>query len=172
MLHYAGWAPGSGPAEEFRRYGCGRAGPRTTSPRGGSSPRPLPARGCPSGSLFARAALEDASPFACDMGERLIAEQGGAVVGFIDFVSTTGSIPYLFVLPLAQGQAVGGTLLEAAEAASAGPAQITVPAVNEHALGWYLRRGYREVGRQVQDDWHGGRVVWILLAKLSRLRPG
>ena len=121
---------------------------------------------------FARAVLEDSAPFACDMGERLVALRGEAVVGFVDFVRSTGSIPYLFVLPGAQGQGVGGTLLEAAEAVFTGPAQITVPEANERALAWYMRRGYREVGRQVQDDWHGGRVVWILLAKLGRLRPG
>jgi ribosomal protein S18 acetylase RimI-like enzyme len=132
----------------------------------------LATSGLPERLPFARATLEDSSPFACDMGERLVAERSGTVVGFVDCVRSTGSIPYLFVEPGAQGQGVGGTLLEAAEATFTGPAQITVPAANERALAWYVRRGYREVGRQVQHDWHGGRVVWILLAKLGRLRPG
>lgn len=121
---------------------------------------------------FAREVFEDASPFPCEAGERLVAELAGRAVAFVDFASATGSIPYIFVEPSAQRQGVGGRLLQAAEAALAGPAQLTVLADNERALVWFGRRGYRETGRQVQEDWHGGRVVWVLLVKLGRTASG
>ena len=74
---------------------------------------------------FARAVLEDSAPFACDMGERLVALRGEAVVGLVDFVRSTGWIPYLFVLPGVQGQGVGGTLLGAPRPCS--PARPRLP---------------------------------------------
>jgi ribosomal protein S18 acetylase RimI-like enzyme len=115
----------------------------------------------------ARAVLADRSPFPQRSNDRLLAEEEGQVAGFIDF-APRGRICYLFVHPRNQNRGVGSALLHAAEAAIVGPISLEVLSVNDQALLWYLRRGYSIVGREQQEDWYGGPVVWIHLEKTAR----
>ncbi|MCH7931562.1 MAG: GNAT family N-acetyltransferase [Proteobacteria bacterium] len=110
----------------------------------------------------ARAVLEDGSPLPRDGRERLIAEVEGKAVGFVDF-EPDGYIKYLFVAQRHHRRGAGSALLAAAERAIGAPTYLSVFAVNDRALRFYMERGYRIVGGEVEEDWHGGPVVRIEL---------
>ena len=112
----------------------------------------------------ARAALEDDSPLSRGGRERLIAEVEGKAVGFVDF-EPDGYIKYLFVARGHHRRGAGSALLVAAERAIGPPTYLSAHAVNDRALRFYMERGYRVVGGKVEEDWHGGPVVWIELRK-------
>jgi ribosomal protein S18 acetylase RimI-like enzyme len=130
----------------------------------------LLASGCAELLPHARRALADNSPLPCEQGERIIAEQGGRLLGFTDFDPKLGYLRYLLVEPRHQRLGIGSALLRVAEAALAGAVTLDVFAVNHPALCWYLRRGYRIDGGELDEDWHGGPVVWVRLRKGRR--PG
>ena len=113
----------------------------------------------------ARTLFEDTSPFASEEPRRLVAERRGDVVGFVDFNPAIGYVKNLHVAPEHLGTGVGGMLLSAAETEIDGRTTLKAMAVNDTALGWYLRRGYGIVGGMLEDNWHGGPVVWIMLEK-------
>ena len=123
----------------------------------------LPARVPHAGALFA-----DRSPLPDGGYERRVAELGGRLVGFLDFDPSRGYLKYLFVDPACQRRGVGAALLEVAERAIAGPVSLTTLSANDEALYWYLRRGYAIVGGELQEDWHGGPVIWLRLRKEGR----
>ena len=109
--------------------------------------------------------LADNSPLQPDGYERLIAEWDGVICGFIDFGLQNGYVRYLFVHPEFQGRGSGSALLLAAERLMGRPVTVSTPAVNDGGLRWYMRRRYEIVGGQLDEDWHGGPVVWVRLRK-------
>jgi GNAT superfamily N-acetyltransferase len=118
----------------------------------------------------ARGLFEDCSPYPCGACTRYVAELGGCVVGYIDFDSPARRVVRLFVEGDHQGLGIGSALLAAAEAVIDGVVSLTTLAVNDRALSWYMRRGYRINGGNLQESWAGGPVVWIDLEK--RVAPG
>jgi GNAT superfamily N-acetyltransferase len=131
----------------------------------------LLAGGCAELLPHARRALEDDSPLPCEQGRRLVAERGGRLLGFTDFDPDQGYLRYLLVEPGHQRRGIGSALLRAVEAALAGAVTLDVFAVNHPALCWYLRRGYRIDGGELDEDWHGGPVVWVRLRKEKSAPP-
>ena len=64
-------------------------------------------------------------------------------------VSVAGDlVENLYVLPGCWGRGYGTLLLEHALRQCRGTPRLTVLSSNERALGWYLRRGFREAGRR------------------------
>ena len=64
-------------------------------------------------------------------------------------VSVAGDlVENLYVLPGRWGRGDGTLLLEHALRQCRGTPRLTVLSSNERALGWYLRRGFREAGRR------------------------
>lgn len=64
-------------------------------------------------------------------------------------VSVAGDlVENLYVLPGRWGRGYGTLLLEHALRQCRGTPRLTVLSSNERALGWYLRRGFREAGRR------------------------
>ena len=64
-------------------------------------------------------------------------------------VSVAGDlVENLYVLPDCWGRGYGTLLLEHALRQCRGTPRLTVLSSNERALGWYLRRGFREAGRR------------------------
>jgi len=109
--------------------------------------------------------LGDRSPLSQDDRRRIVAEAGGTIVGFVEFQHARGHVKYLFVHPDLQGNGIGAALLDAAEAAIAGPVSLTALAANQRGLRWYLRRGYRITGGSLEENWEGGPAVWLALRK-------
>ncbi|WP_299397781.1 GNAT family N-acetyltransferase [Pelagibius sp.] len=113
--------------------------------------------------------LGDRRPLAQEDRQRIVAEQGTRSVGFVEFRASAqeagGHIKYLFVDPAAQGRGVGSALLEAAERRLGMPITLTVLSVNDHGLRWYMARGYRIAGGQLEADWEGGPAIWLTLKK-------
>jgi ribosomal protein S18 acetylase RimI-like enzyme len=112
----------------------------------------------------ARALFEDVSALTLDGKLRLIAEIGGQAVGFADYTAAKGHIKYLFVLPGAQGSGAGTALLDAVQSRVGGKISVHVLAVNDVAILWYLRRGFRVV-----DGWaealEGETAAWLRLTR-------
>ena len=81
------------------------------------------------------------------------------MVGFIDFDATAGHVVRLFVDGPHQGSGVGSALLRAAESACDGVVSLRTLDVNDSALKWYIRRGYRITGGNLQEDWAGRRCL-------------
>jgi ribosomal protein S18 acetylase RimI-like enzyme len=127
----------------------------------------LLASGCADRLPHARPVFADVSPLPCQ-GQRIVAEWDATLVGFTDVDPGKGRVRYLFVDPRFQGQGVGSALLRAAEAALGGAVSLSVLAVNDRALRWYVRRGYQIVGAELDEDWHGGPAVWLELEKPQR----
>lgn len=64
-------------------------------------------------------------------------------------VSVAGDlVENLYVLPGRWGRGYGTLLLEHALRQCRGTPRLTALSSNERALGWYLRRGFREAGRR------------------------
>ena len=64
-------------------------------------------------------------------------------------VSVAGDlVENLYVLPDCWGRGYGTLLLEHALRQCRGTPRLTVLSSNGRALGWYLRRGFREAGRR------------------------
>ena len=64
-------------------------------------------------------------------------------------VSVAGDlVENLYVLPGCWGRGYGTLLLEHALRQCRGTPRLTVLSSNGRALGWYLRRGFREAGRR------------------------
>jgi N-hydroxyarylamine O-acetyltransferase len=114
----------------------------------------------------ARALFEDASPLPAKGGGRLVGvDAGGRVLGFVDFDAARAYLHYLFVAPEAQGRGLGTALLEAAQAACGGRAvTLSCWSVNDRALDWYLRRGFRVVGGGFKEL-AGRPVVRLVLSR-------
>jgi len=99
----------------------------------------------------ARAAFRLAAGGAAEV---LVADDGGRVVGFVEYLvrGTFGHSGYVWAIGVAadaQGRGVGGRLMDAAEAAifAAGPnVFLLVNARNDGARRFYERRGYRRIG--------------------------
>ncbi|HIC81877.1 MAG TPA: GNAT family N-acetyltransferase [Kiloniellaceae bacterium] len=133
--------------------------------------------------------LGDRRPLAQEDRQRILAERGSRPVGFVEFrpnaqgadaqgaeaqpaeaqsagaLGAGGHVKYLFVDPAAQGQGVGAALLEAAEQALGAPVTLTVLSVNDSGLRWYMGRGYRIAGGQLEADWEDGPAIWLTLKK-------
>ncbi len=115
---------------------------------------------------FALHFLADSSPLELPPSYvRWVAEQNGSLLGLVQFDPTAGYVKYLFTEPEAQGRGIGSALLQAAERAIEGPTRLTALWVNDTGILWYMRRGYRISGGELEADWHGGPVVWIELEK-------
>ncbi|WP_299616266.1 GNAT family N-acetyltransferase [Pelagibius sp.] len=117
----------------------------------------------------AAALLGDRSPLSQAGRHRIVAEAGGQVLGFVEFLQDQteggGHVKYLFVQPEAQGRGLGDALLAAAEAAIEGTVTLNVLSVNDRGLRWYMRRGYRIVEGNLEEDWEGGPAIWLTLEK-------
>ena len=79
-----------------------------------------------------------------DRGWVRVAEQGGAVIGFLAL--TDGFVHSLYLRSDAQGQGVGKALLEDAKATS-GQLKLNTFAANTGAQRFYLREGFVETAR-------------------------
>ncbi|MHA7135158.1 GNAT family N-acetyltransferase [Oerskovia turbata] len=93
--------------------------------------------------------------------ELLVAERDGRVVGFAGVVED--GLEMLFVADEARGAGVGSALLAEAVARH-GVTRVDVNEQNEGALGFYVSRGFREVGRSPLDS--DGRPYPILHLRL------
>jgi GNAT superfamily N-acetyltransferase len=129
---------------------------------------------------FAAAHLTDGSPLPIERThERIVAvheavEDGSTerIVGLAQFCRADRYLWYLFIDPTAQGTGVGSALLAAVEETMGFPLRLRTLAVNERALKFYLRRGFKIHSGWVEDGWHGGSVVWLELEKRKNPRPG
>lgn len=114
----------------------------------------------------ARRLFEDVSALALDGKLRLIAEIDGQPVGFADYTAAKGHVKYLFVLPGAQGSGAGSALLDTVQKRVGGLISVHVLAVNDAAILWYLRRGFKVV-----DGWaeplEGEVTAWLRLTRPS-----
>jgi GNAT superfamily N-acetyltransferase len=130
--------------------------------------RSLAAGPVPDALPFARAVLTSTAPLPLlPPRRRLLGIVEGLIVGFADLDRGRAVLNYLFVLPEAQGQGVGSALLAAAERVAERPPRLTVLACNAPALAFYGGRGYVELERWQEPDWHGGPVEWLRLGKAS-----
>ncbi len=121
---------------------------------------------------FARAVLTSIAPLPLlPPRRRLLGIAEGAIVGFADLDRGLGVLNYLFVLPQAQGRGIGTALLAAAERAAGRPPRLTVLACNTPALTFYAGRGYVEIERWQEADWHGGPVEWLRLGMAEPRDP-
>ncbi len=115
---------------------------------------------------FALDYIADRAPLPIPEGyRRIVAEAGGLMAGLAQFSPGERYLKYLFVHPEMQGRGVGGLLLAAVEEAMGLPVRLTALSVNDAGLRFYLRRGYAVVGGALEEDWHGGPVVWLDLEK-------
>lgn len=78
----------------------------------------------------------------------IVAERGGQVLGFAGV--SDGTLEMLFVSDPARGQGVGSALLSEA-VASHGVTRLDVNEQNAGATGFYLSRGFVQVGRSELD---------------------
>jgi GNAT superfamily N-acetyltransferase len=119
---------------------------------------------------FALDVIADRSPLPIPAGYlRIVAEAHGRIAGLAQFSAEERYLKYLFVRPELQGRGAGGLLLAAVEEAIGLPVRLTALSVNDAGLRFYLRRGYAVVGGVLEEDWHGGPVVWL---DLEKRRPG
>ncbi len=116
---------------------------------------------------FARSYISDRSPLPIPIGyRRIVAEtETGQIVGVAQFSLEERYLKYLFVLPEMQGRGVGTLLLGAVEADLGLPIRLSALSVNDAGLRFYLGQGYAIVGGSLEEDWHGGPVVWLELEK-------
>jgi ribosomal protein S18 acetylase RimI-like enzyme len=101
-----------------------------------------------------------------------VAEAGGVVLGVVQPMKD--EINGLWVDPAAQGRGVGTTLLRHGEeviaAAGYGRAWLSCSGFNPTAQRFYLKRGYREVGRESKER-AGGVVEELLSYERPLSRP-
>ncbi len=97
----------------------------------------------------------------------------GETVGFCDFEPAVWRSPVagdwyvknFFVRPEAQGSGVGRTLLDAVWQEAPEGLTLSAHAVNDTALIFYFKQGFEIFAGTLEDDWHGGPVVWLHLRK-------
>ncbi|MFN3276490.1 MAG: GNAT family N-acetyltransferase [Paracoccus sp. (in: a-proteobacteria)] len=82
------------------------------------------------------------------VAEPSLAERGPVPLGFISLLDDV--VGGLFVDPVAQGQGIGGALLDHALALKGGLA-LDVYTANAGAMAFYRARGFHEVSRQPMD---------------------
>jgi len=107
------------------------------------------------------------------VGERgllfIVAEVGGAVVGFVDWDGDF--VNALHVLASQARSGVGGRLMDHAEAAiaAAGHAQarLETDTFNTRSRAFYAKRGYREAGRYPDEEWSSGLTTLLLVKALA-----
>lgn len=78
----------------------------------------------------------------------IVAERDGTVLGFVGVAD--GSLEMLFVSDHARGEGVGTRLLDEVIGGH-GATRVDVNEQNPQALGFYLRRGFVQVGRSEVD---------------------
>ena len=120
--------------------------------------------------LEVRAIVEDPAVPLEDSDLRLVAVEGGTILGY---VALTGShIGSLFVSPAAQGREIGRRLLEATEARIEGDVTLSVFTVNPRARAFYERHGYICTGTKTVD-FHGVAAdTWRMLKVRPSGSPG
>ena len=104
-------------------------------------------------------------------GRVLIAEAGGAPIGFVcAFAPDADASVYvnnLHALPERKGLGAGSALLDAAEqwarANGARSMHLKVLETNKAAIGFYESRGWR-CTRRVDDEWAGEKIVALIYA--------
>lgn len=98
-------------------------------------------------------------------GRMVVAERGGAVVGFVD--AAPGEVTRLFVLPEAAGTGLGKRLLaigiEHARAGHAGPLRLEA---TRNAEAFYAKHGFRRVGTGCFSHGVGGDPIEIVHMEL------
>ncbi len=114
---------------------------------------------------FARGQITSLAPLARQGRRRIVAEEDGEVVGFIDFRLPSGHVRNIFVRPERQREGIGSLLLSAAEEQIGGIVTATVPAANEPGVRWYIDHGYKIIGGALEEDVHGGPAVELTLMK-------
>jgi GNAT superfamily N-acetyltransferase len=125
----------------------------------------LMASDLPSVLAKARPIFEDHSPFPAEHGIRLIAEVEGNPIGFIDYSAITFHIHYLFVHPAFQSMGIGSQLSDSVHRSLAGFVTVSTLSANLRSLDFFKGRGYFEIHRSSQQNWHGEVVQWIRLRK-------
>ena len=113
----------------------------------------------------ARGHIASLAPRARQGRHRIVAEEHGEIVGFIDFRLPVGHVRNIFVRPERQRQGIGSLLLGAAEKAIGGTVTVTVLAANEPAVQWCINHGYEIIGGALEEDVHGGSAVKLTLMK-------
>jgi ribosomal protein S18 acetylase RimI-like enzyme len=122
---------------------------------------------------WAKAKIAAATAVPIEHRSRLIAERDGEPVGFCDFepagwrspVAGDCYVKNLFVRPESQGRGIGRALLDAVWTETSGGLALTAHAVNDAALIFYFRQGFEIFAGSLEEDWHGGPVVWVHLRK-------
>ncbi len=87
-----------------------------------------------------------------DGGGLYVAEDGGAVVGFMIFSPADGYLSQLFVAPEHQGRGIGRSLLDIARRLATGSIRLRTPMENLRAIGWYEREGFVKDGEAAHPD--------------------
>ncbi len=109
--------------------------------------------------------FQDNSPQPLGVLSRFVAVSSGETVGFADYEPASGYVKMLFVTPKHQGQGIASALLDLCGRACAVPLKLKTQSVNDGALAFYLKQGFRITGGYGEDDWHGTPVVWIELER-------
>ncbi|MBU3029811.1 GNAT family N-acetyltransferase [Paracoccus marinaquae] len=86
-----------------------------------------------------------------------VAEQDGAVVGYVTLNPQARFLPALYLSPADRGRGLGKTLLDAVKAVSPAGFSLTVWQPNRDARRFYLREGLSVIGEGTDDD---GLPVW------------
>ena len=96
----------------------------------------------------------------------LVAESGGAVVGFA--AATGAFLDQLFVLPAWQGRGVGRALLAAVLARGLRPVTLHTSQGNARARAFYERHGFRATGSRPDEN---GEDIDIIYAFVDPVPP-
>lgn len=98
-----------------------------------------------------------------------VAEQGGAIVGFVDI--DANFVNALHVRPSHARLGIGSKLMDKAEAAIARAgfalAELETDTFNSQSQAFYATRGYREVDRYPDEEWDSG-LTTVRLTKVLR----
>ncbi len=114
---------------------------------------------------FARGHITNETPIARQGRRRIVAEEDGEIVGFVDFRVPSGHVRNFFVHPGRQREGIGSLLLTAAEETIGGNVTVTVLAANEPGVRWIIHHGYEIIGGALKEDFHGGPAVKLTLRK-------
>jgi ribosomal protein S18 acetylase RimI-like enzyme len=117
-------------------------------------------RGWHAGHPYAPRAIDGVAFMMETKDERLlVAESGGAVVGFVSLYEPQSFIHHLYVDPTQARRGVGSALLGAALDRAGGRASLRCQTRNEGALAFYRRHGFVEVAAGI-----GEFGTWIALS--------
>lgn len=92
--------------------------------------------------------------------EQWVAVLGGQIVAVLSIYWPENFVHSLYVAPDRQGRGIGTALLEAVCREAVGSCELKCDQANQRAIGFYLRKGWREVGEGMADT-----GPWVRLRK-------